>query len=306
MRLTQKDEVILNEKVNPLLFDRRPQLPHTLYHYTTAQGLLGIVEEQKLWATHYAYLNDPSEVEYGRELIMEALKDKRSLMIQHPDKEASRWMQFCEAAELAVRLAHGQLSDHFLACFCEEGDLLSQWRGYGSRCGGYSLGFTAQALDSLEVDGIRVIAVKYDREEQKRIISEILDAVFEQMVPSLDASGPLSDFKQLFINALAPHLIDCLCSFKNPAFKEEREWRCVFPTGIGSVTWERKNVFFRQGDHGIVPYVKIALSEDGRLPIAEIIAGPGLDRRLAEKALALLDQKYELHVPVRGSQFSLR
>ncbi|MFO1205708.1 MAG: hypothetical protein U1E63_08295 [Burkholderiales bacterium] len=32
-----------------------------LYHYTTAEGLKGIVESQQLWATNIAYLNDAEE-----------------------------------------------------------------------------------------------------------------------------------------------------------------------------------------------------------------------------------------------------
>ena len=33
-----------------------------LYHYTTWEGLQGILETQTLWATHYKFLNDYSEI----------------------------------------------------------------------------------------------------------------------------------------------------------------------------------------------------------------------------------------------------
>jgi len=35
--------------------------PKLLYHYTTQEGLLGILEKASIWATHYRYLNDASE-----------------------------------------------------------------------------------------------------------------------------------------------------------------------------------------------------------------------------------------------------
>jgi hypothetical protein len=47
--------------------------PPRLYHYTTPAGLLGIIENNKLWATHINYLNDATELGYARELIETAL-----------------------------------------------------------------------------------------------------------------------------------------------------------------------------------------------------------------------------------------
>ncbi len=37
------------------------EVPATLYHYTNQRGLLGIVKEQRIWATHTQYLNDRRE-----------------------------------------------------------------------------------------------------------------------------------------------------------------------------------------------------------------------------------------------------
>jgi hypothetical protein len=39
-----------------------PQPGGELYHYTTAQGLLRIVESGQIWATNAQYLNDRSEL----------------------------------------------------------------------------------------------------------------------------------------------------------------------------------------------------------------------------------------------------
>src|SRR6516164_4036522 len=49
------------------------QRPPTLYHYTTAQGLLGIMESNRLWATNVRFLNDPSEIDYAICIIRESL-----------------------------------------------------------------------------------------------------------------------------------------------------------------------------------------------------------------------------------------
>ncbi|MER0171630.1 MAG: hypothetical protein DU489_13715 [Nitrosomonas sp.] len=35
-----------------------------LFHYTNAKGLMGIIESQSIWATHYAYVNDSEEIRH--------------------------------------------------------------------------------------------------------------------------------------------------------------------------------------------------------------------------------------------------
>jgi hypothetical protein len=44
-----------------------------LYHYTNEQGLYGILENQCVWATHYKFLNDYSEIILLREKLIKYL-----------------------------------------------------------------------------------------------------------------------------------------------------------------------------------------------------------------------------------------
>src|SRR3954451_15088828 len=46
-----------------------------LYHYTTAEGLKGIIEENYLRASSAYFLNDSSEVDYGCRIIKQALNE---------------------------------------------------------------------------------------------------------------------------------------------------------------------------------------------------------------------------------------
>ena len=45
----------------------------TLYHYTTLEGLTGILEHRCLWATHYRYLNDSSEALLMKDKLIETV-----------------------------------------------------------------------------------------------------------------------------------------------------------------------------------------------------------------------------------------
>ena len=45
--------------------DIADKIVRPLYHYTDADGLKGIVENEEIWLTSVLHLNDPSEVNYG-------------------------------------------------------------------------------------------------------------------------------------------------------------------------------------------------------------------------------------------------
>ena len=45
-----------------------------LFHYTTWDGLVGILESQSLWATHHRFLNDYSETLLMRDKLIELAK----------------------------------------------------------------------------------------------------------------------------------------------------------------------------------------------------------------------------------------
>ena len=51
-------------------------MPPVLYHYTSAEGLLGIVESGILRAGNFSYVNDASELTYGQELVTDVLSEE--------------------------------------------------------------------------------------------------------------------------------------------------------------------------------------------------------------------------------------
>src|SRR5215216_2159961 len=99
--------------------------PSTLYHYTNAAGLLGIVKEQALWATHIQFLNDGEELIYAARQISEYARSRA-------EGDASyRGQRLRAIADGVEDHADGRYGEVFVSCFCSEPDLLSQWRSYG-------------------------------------------------------------------------------------------------------------------------------------------------------------------------------
>src|SRR5438876_12190342 len=105
--------------------------PEFLYHYTSQDGLLGIVKSRSLWATNISHLNDSTEFELSLGLIQKSL----SAGIDTSDMQAKRYaatnpqrasaaIQMKEEQSRLLRLAtRVDYSDICVTCFCEKGDL---------------------------------------------------------------------------------------------------------------------------------------------------------------------------------------
>jgi hypothetical protein len=133
--------------------DSSPPLP---YHYTNIEGLIGIVQQSKLFATNIFYLNDAQEVEYPASVIEAVVGGLPDL---YPETRHAE----CIKHLMDGLQAHPNLHERFLicvACFCLEGDRLSQWRAYAPS-GGFSIGFDSSKLTP-EPYG-RLSPVIYDR-----------------------------------------------------------------------------------------------------------------------------------------------
>lgn len=110
--------------------------PEIIYHYTNADGLVGIVSSGSLWATDLRFVNDASELDHALK-SMEAAIERARGRFTSPTQ-----------ANLLDRLddavGHREMfpSVHSVS-FSANGDLLSQWRAYGGDGGGYAIGFAS-------------------------------------------------------------------------------------------------------------------------------------------------------------------
>ena len=65
--------------------------PRYLYHYTNAQGLLGMLQSNRIWATNSRFMNDPTEIAYATSLVREIME---SVLL----KEDTRWLKIGRAS----------------------------------------------------------------------------------------------------------------------------------------------------------------------------------------------------------------
>ena len=89
-----------------------PRRQDLLFHYTDAAGLMGILENQRLWASNAAYLNDPTELLYARRVYKEWLDARTDGGVA---KDLLGHVRVIDS--LLEHIFHV-----FVACFCRKGD----------------------------------------------------------------------------------------------------------------------------------------------------------------------------------------
>ena len=212
------------------------ELDLNLHHYTTAEGLQGIIESGVLFATSAYYLNDSGEMEYGCRMFASILE---TWVKDHPSDDSFGgkllkllFYQFSDLTQMRDILARV-----YVACFCEKGNLLSQWRAYG-QSGGYSLGFFHLTLPEYKVDHpqfeVSLQQVIYNELTQKGLLQTLIaDGLpqlsrpefterFESLTPRGQAAALLFFTRTWHYMAMIE-----IVRFKHPAFDVEQEWRLV-------------------------------------------------------------------------------
>jgi len=302
------DEIEL--KFNALRADDPPEV---LYHYTTTSGLRGILESGSLFMTDAFFLNDQTEVVYGRDLAREVLAGFRS-----------------DKAEVQTFLQHtvqrfdplgpeGDGYRPFVACFCSNGSLLSQWRGYAASATGYALGLESAVLSNraerlgYEAIGVVLEQVEYDRRNQESIVRHAVDRVLGNFEQDLEivAAADIGNLRVLYFNVLSTVLADLFPRFKHPMFAEEREWRLLIRRLSDT---ETALVRFREGSRYVIPYFPLDLRfktgpQQGHLPLREIVHAPIAEPDLVKRSLRMFLRAHgyaDNEVIIKGSEIPLR
>lgn len=262
-------------------------LPGCLYHYTTQTGVLGIVEKAELWATKIQYMNDATEFGLALSMAREELNRLFEISTSSSKKVACSSFQRSLSGLEDINI--------FAVCLCEDGDLLSQWRGYAGDNQGYAIGFDTHALTQAALPmGFTLGKCTYDRDLQQRNVNEAVAYCLEEeeAIPSRTNwayHGPLADI-----------LFRCGAFFKDRSFSEEMEWRLLSPT----VTFHESRIAFRAGRSMVTPYYALPIKHEGTLPIREIFIDPCPHIELAKSAVTALLMQHGLTGPLRGQQIA--
>ena len=239
------------------------QPPKELFHYTTQKGLLDIVTSESLWATNVSCLNDSSEFVLALQLANNIMTEIEKTGDYPPEKISLLRRELESIWRLHI----------FVSSFTENGDLLSQWRAYGDKSGGYSLGFIGTNLmKKANGQGFFLAKCIYDPQKQREVMTELIMEYLSKELYQLSISEAYKKDKNNVgfytgtefwkdLGTLAPIL-------KDQGFKEEEEWRIISDGPIGA-----SELLYRSGSSYIIPYFNFNL-EDIKELLSSIIIGP--------------------------------
>ena len=268
--------------------EKLPDQP--LYHYTSMDGLMGILENKEIYASSILHLNDTKEYFEGVSIIDEVFKKKKA--------GARQDQNFFDDVEKTKDIFNEK--DVFVSSFSEHDDQLSQWRGYTPANSGYSVGFdfirdkfTEKNTKWLDKDGSFILSqCIYDEAKKYKKADQLVDQFAAQWrddrnEPEIGLQtgsqkwhvAPRSVIFYLFFRTV----LASVC--KNSSFSEEVEWRLIY------IKPDKSMIKFRKGLSSLIPYMKIPLdpsppeSSDKYAEICRVVIGPTPNKDLAESAL---------------------
>lgn len=263
-----------------------------IWHYTTGEALLGIVESGTLYSTQVSCLNDSTELRYAAKLLREAFKDVQ-MKDSWPAEEAQLLDRLLTATAAVEEPSAAPLlaSNWFVVCFSKERDNLSQWRAYGVGENGYAIGFVAGGFFGL---GSLVVRVNYAALQHKQVATEVAQSTLRFFQEGLDArSGDArtswaEEFLarwDFWLGRLAPMV-------KDPAFSAENEYRIIHELQPN----ERGKLQFRQRHSLMSRHLPLAFPPPAlaahMLPIAEVMVGPSRHKEISRTSVdAFMRQK---------------
>lgn len=249
-----------------------------LFHYCSSNSFVEIIKSKKIRLSSLSHSNDYLE---GKLIsrVFERLCDRDSL---NPFIKGKLLTKLSELDGGIEGLAF---------CMSTEEDLLSQWRGYADDGRGIAIGFHRDAIESLtrsslpnhlplpQLEQVLYTDVEHENallpayQELRRLIEmgalqgSLGGGLFGSVAPTSGKpeQRALDDeaYQKLFL------MYFNLYKLKSQAFKEEREWRLIYPLVAKQFT---DHFVYAKSDR-IIPFIEATLPTE-RGSISKIVLGP--------------------------------
>lgn len=294
-----------------------------IYHYTSAPGIMGIIEYNKFWVSRSDFLNDESELNYIhtviesvctnliqdialRNIVLDKIHDKKQREDYHYEYPKNRMQK-----------------GYYILSFSTREDSITLWSEYAN-FRGYCITFDYNNLiQEVLKQNKNLLAwhgsVIYNVEEQEKYIIEALTQTapamlqkdFDQIITGYYQNQQDDDFNREFEALIDNFMMICTIYsmfFKQECFKEEYEYRIVFLACHNNISREcNTEMKFREKDGVLMPYIEVEITNDKvALPIRAIVAAPQNSMNLGVRGIEYFLQSKGYNTPVRKSKIPLR
>jgi hypothetical protein len=311
---------------NDLTHDAIRKVTTSVFHYTSSEGLIGILESKRMWASEASSLNDLAEIRQGWDSISKWLKNQPK----------------SDAVDLLSEAADPMEPQHevFVLSGSTSADDANQWRLYADGATGYAI----------ELDGSIQLAAVTDvpaapstptRSRFGRVADIVsvtpwlhvlytepaIEAALQQLVALVESrirsieSYDDVEAREFYGEDLRDDSYERLATvahlIKAPGFSGENEVRVV-----ATFFWGDDHVHYRPGAHGIVGYTALTQAPKGHsssvlrpspdkpvassLPVKSVCLGPLLSTEHENTVRAFLRKNDLREADVTRSSVPLR
>lgn len=273
-----------------------------IYHYTSAAGLYGILQNEKIWFTRWDCLNDYTEYRYIHEIIGRCLNkfsndSEFCALVSSLNEQERSYKGDARFVERRLEL--------YVASFSSNADALNLWMYYtkSTHNDGYCLGLDYKSIFTDEGYDVTVSEIVYDQGVQDELITELLTHFHNFFIALGKNNDTKSDRKRLMMTYFREVFWDIGLYFKHPAFSIEEEVRAVIRLHNNSNKHEKLGVKVRQSNGLFIPYVEMPVK---KTDIKRIGISPTLKDSPAKGGVSSLVKECDLSCDIYESDIPLR
>ena len=307
---------------------QRFDIPHEepVFHYTSPDGLLGIVKDKgiNLRFTRYDCVNDLSE---GKDVLRCYLLACRNSFdagnisskyyeaIRDIELDISAVMSFNIDRRMSLDGGETDMTDTYvplrceayICCFSQDEDSLPMWNYYAKKGvnQGYNVGFDAGLTDRenilLENKTIHMemVSVIYNEDEKISDIQSVIETVYKYS----DGDQDYRNCRRLIKDELKKRMF----RFKSQFFAHEREIRLVLYVPIdlpkGEAAEDRLKIKYTSQKGYLIPYVDLVYKKE---LLGRITVGPLLEKEISIRTLETLKANYNYDFKIITSNVPIR
>ena len=220
-----------------------------VYHYTSPEGLLGILDNQNVRFTDIRYMNDRSEGVYFVKKLIEYIESNKgkfpyaeiivNALLEDNDYNEIKRLSVTNVKFKTTSTGKTKSARAFLFCTCTDPDLLNMWNYYvkNGSYQGYSVGIKVSSflnelgtiLPKSQFVSIYYGKVLYSPKEQEEEIKNLLQSI--ESFANQQLSSQEKNLTPNFLNFGEMYLKEYIdlygVFYKHPKFSNEQEYRFV-------------------------------------------------------------------------------
>ena len=290
------------------------QNSNTVYHYTSPEGLLSILQSRALRFTDCQFFNDKLEYIYIKKPISQIMNKMSSKMRnQYLVENVDMWLK----GEYEVYEKEKHLKErYYVFCTSTDHDSLNMWNYYikNNKYQGYNIGISIgkllKYLEELEYCNYEIWhgPVVYNNSEQEKIIFDLIQKL-DEILWKIKSEVSFDSYWNIYLQKAQEEIINSIevyrLFFKDSAFMQEKEYRFVLkvPIDIEETSCLASGYRIREGI--ISPYVDLKFDEE---ILESITLAPMLEKEIAKKGIELfMDKtKYKKDIELIDSSIWIR